>query len=93
MAKIKNMENLRDHALETLEKLAAGTIDTAEAGVTGKLCEGIIATVKSQLEYARMINEEPNIPFMQISHGAKTLEGKYESKNLPSPSKKDLYER
>jgi hypothetical protein len=93
MAKIKNMEQLRDHALDTLEKLSNGSIDTAQAGVTGKLCEGVIATVKSQLEYARMINEEPHIPFMHDSHQAKTIEGKAESKSLPSPDKKYLYDR
>ncbi len=67
-SKIRNIENLRDHALLTIEKLANGEIDTAEAGVTGKLCESVISTVKAQLEYSRMINEEPEIPFMLESH-------------------------
>ena len=50
--------------MDTLQKLADGEIDTQEAGVTGKLIEGVISTVKSQIEYARMLNKEPNIPFM-----------------------------
>jgi hypothetical protein len=62
------MQQLRDHALDTLEKLADGSIDTAQAGVTGKLCESVISTVKSQLEYSRMIGDAPNIPFMQTCH-------------------------
>jgi hypothetical protein len=82
MSKIKNMEDLREHALETLEKLASGQIDTAEAGVTGKLCEGVIATVKSQLEYARMLNQEPTIPFMSSSTG-RLIEGSKPTKELP----------
>ncbi len=62
--KIKNITLLRDHALETLEKLASGKIDVDEAGVTGKLCESVMSTIKSQLEYAKMLNREPNIPFL-----------------------------
>jgi len=89
MSKIRNMENLRDYALETLEKLSSGEIDTAHAGVTGKLCESVISTVKAQLEYARMIQEEPNIPFMQACHNGtgKTIEHQ-PSKSLPSPKSK-----
>lgn len=78
---------LREHALMTLEKLANQEIDTAEAGVTGKLCEGVIATVKAQLEYSRMIQEEPNIPFMSMGNG-KALEGQLANKALPSPKGK-----
>jgi len=85
MAKIKDITMLREHALETLEKLANQEIDTAEAGVTGKLCEGVIATVKAQLEYARMVSEEPNIPFMKMGN-QKALEGQVLSpKQLAAP--------
>ena len=62
--KLKTIENLREHALETLDKLSKGSIDTAEAGVTGKLCESVMSTIKAQLEYARMLGKEPFIPFM-----------------------------
>ncbi len=82
MSKIKNMENLRDHALYTLERLAKQEIDTAEAAVTGKLCENVIGTVKAQLEYARMINEEPRIPFMESCHQGKSIEGTVAPKKL-----------
>jgi hypothetical protein len=62
--KLKNIEDVRNYALECMEKLASGKIDIAQAGVAGKLCEGVISTVKTQLEYARMLNKEPCIPFM-----------------------------
>lgn len=87
--KIRNIENLRDHALLTIEKLANGEIDTAEAGVTGKLCESVISTIKAQLEYSRMINEEPEIPFMLESHKGKTIEGQHQIKNSPLPRLSD----
>jgi len=82
MTKIKNIEELRNHALDTLEKLANGSIDTAEAGVTGKLCEGVIATVKSQLEYARMLDQQPEIPFMMQKVSGNLIEAKSEPKAL-----------
>lgn len=62
--KINDMVGLRNHAIETLEKLAEGEIDTAEAGVTGKLFEGIISTVKAEIDYARILGKVPNIKFM-----------------------------
>lgn len=89
MAKINSIEALRDHALEALEQLASGQIDTTQAGVTGKLCESVISTVKAQLEYCRMIDEEPQIPFMSNSQasGARLLQGSAQSKGLPAPKK------
>jgi hypothetical protein len=90
--KIKDVTQLRDHALLTLEKLADGTIDTAEAGVTSKLCESVITTIKAQLEYSRMLGENIQIPFLLESHhvieNGKTINGKVENKALPAPSRK-----
>lgn len=86
MAKIKDIGMLREHALNTLEQLAAGEIDVAQASATGKLCDGIISTIKTQLEYSRMIQEDPDITFMKVK-GGNLLEGKTE-KSLPH-----LYEK
>lgn len=84
MSKINNITALRQHAIETLEKLSAHEIDTAEAGVTGKLCEGVISTLKTQMEYHRMLGEEPSIEFMQEGHGnSKLIESHNEPKALP----------
>lgn len=87
--KINTIEALRDHAIDTLERLASGDIDTTEAGVTGKLCENVISTIKAQLEYARLIDEAPEIPFMQNSHSGKpkALEGTVQQKSLPAPKR------
>ena len=87
MSKINSIEALRDHAILTLEKLAGGEIDTTEAGVTGKLCESVISTIKAQLEYSRLIDETPEIPFMQTSHKGKAIEGTVQPKSLPSPKR------
>ncbi len=70
---IKTIEDLRDHALESLQRLEAGDIDTSEAGVIGKLCESVISTVKAQLEYARMLDKQPCIKFMNQAESPKNL--------------------
>lgn len=87
MAKIDSIEALRDHAIDTLQKLANQQIDAQEAAVTGKLCDSVISTIKTQLEYARMLSEEPKIAFMGDSHGhsGKLLEGSKSTKTLESP--------
>jgi hypothetical protein len=69
--KIKSIEDVRNHAVWTLERLVQGDIDTTQAGVTGKLYEGIISTVKLQLEYSRLTGEEPQIDFLKTSNEPK----------------------
>lgn len=80
MSDIKNITQLRDFALDALTKLKNREIEVAEAGVTGKLCETVISTIKSQLEYAKMLQEEPQIPFMQTDDG-KMIEGEVMGRN------------
>ena len=72
MSKIKNITELRELALETLEKLRDGKIELSEAVATGKLCDNVINTVKAELQYHLMIGEQPKIPFMQ---GQRVIEG------------------
>ncbi len=71
---IQNISQLRDFALDTLQKLANGEIDTATAGVSGKLCENVVSTIKTQLEYSRMLDEPPSIAFMDVNDGKNLLE-------------------
>jgi hypothetical protein len=73
-AKIKNINQLREHAIETLERLEKGKIDCTEAGVTAKLYESVIASVKIELEYNRMTDKIPNIAFIEDGgSGVKTI--------------------
>ena len=64
MSKIKNIDDLRQDALDTLEKLSNGEIDVDQAGVTSKLYENVMSTVKTQIQVAVMLRREPNIPFL-----------------------------
>ncbi len=72
----------------TLEKLSSGKIDTAKAGVTGKLCESVVSTIKCELEYARMLQKVPNIPFMgDLSKNRDILTEGVTPRQLSGPSK------
>lgn len=86
--KIDSIELLRDHALETLAKLSRGEIDVPQAGVTGKLCENVISTIKAQMEYARMLDQEPEIPFMDGDQRRKPALLSSSTKSLPAPARK-----
>lgn len=63
--KIQNISDLRRHAITTLEKLEKNKIDCAEAGVTAKLYESVISSVKVELEYSRMLGESPSVKFIE----------------------------
>jgi hypothetical protein len=62
---IHDINSLREFAITTLKKLSTGEMTTEEAGVTGKLCENVISTLKVQLEYAKMLGQTPNIGFLE----------------------------
>lgn len=62
--KIKNLEQLRNHALETLEKLSSGLITIEEAGATSKLCENVVSTLKIELDFAKMVGKAPSANFI-----------------------------
>lgn len=61
---IKNVEDLRAHALQLLEKLEKKKIDITEATATAKIYESILSTAKTQMMYAQMNNETVRIDFL-----------------------------
>lgn len=75
MSKIKNVDELRDFALETLMDLRNGKIDVAQAAATAKVMDSVIQTVNAQLEYYQMIAEKPSIPFMYNARKLNIIEG------------------
>lgn len=62
---VKNIEDLREHALQTLHNLEVGNIDCTEAGVAGKLYEAVISSLKTELAYAHMQGTAPRIKFLE----------------------------
>jgi DNA-binding XRE family transcriptional regulator len=70
--KIKNIEQLRNHVLHSLEQLAAHKIDVTEASIVAKASETIMSSVKLQLSYAGMLGCQPDIAFLEDCHTVKT---------------------
>lgn len=66
---------MRNHILDSLEKLEKKKIDVVEAGIIAKSSEGIMSSLKIQLTYNNMRGEEPNIKFLQdCNKNAKLIE-------------------
>ena len=64
---IKNLETLRNKLLEGFQDLITGKIDQDKASIMAKMSEAIVSGVKTQLEYARLTKQEPNIAFLESS--------------------------
>lgn len=64
MSKIRNIKDLRDYALETLENLKSDKINIQHAATVSAMCASVISTVKTQLDYFKAIDERPQIEFM-----------------------------
>jgi len=62
---MQNIEDLRQHAIATLQKLETKKIDIAEAGVTAKLYESLMSSLKTEMEYHKMLGHLPRIKFLE----------------------------
>ena len=62
MTDIKTIDDLRRHAIATLEKLAKKEINIQEASVTSKLYENIISSVKTEIDYHKMRDKSSSRP-------------------------------
>lgn len=67
--RFNTLDDLREHALSALQRLENKEIDPIEAGVIGKLCENVVSTIKTQMEYARMVGRQPKIEFIGNCEG------------------------
>lgn len=72
--KIRNINDLREVALLTLERLRDGEISTGEAAATGKVVDSVLGTIKSQLEYSRASGQEAFIEFMIDENAPRVIE-------------------
>lgn len=86
--KIKNIEQLRNHILQSLENLADKKIDIDEASIIAKSGETIMSSIKMQLLYASMIGEIPHIDFVHSCHAGSPAipeDRKSNVRKLPMP--------
>lgn len=75
MATIKNMTQLRNKVLQTIDDLENGKIDLQEASVIAKLSETVISGLKSEMQYAVLTQQEPTIPFYGEQSGIELKAG------------------
>ncbi len=87
MSKIKNLDDLREMVLDTLESLSSNKIDMQQAGIIAKLSETIVSGLKTQMEYARLTDEKPLIPF--ISRCSRVIEHEGNVKQLVKKENKN----
>ena len=69
MSAPKNITELRNELLESFDQVKRDPRRLAQAGELANTAGKIISTVKTQLEYCLLINEEPNIPFLGATTG------------------------
>ena len=75
MSKPKDITELRDALLDAFESLKADPRRMLQTKELTNTAGKIIGTVKSQLEYALLRGEEPEIPFMGLTSGRKLKSG------------------
>jgi len=54
---------MRDRLLRAFEDLENGKIDIEDAITLSKLSDSVISGLKSEMQYAILTNQQPNIPF------------------------------
>ena len=69
MSAPKNITELRNELLESFDQVKKDPRRLAQAGELANTAGKIIASVKMQLEYCLMLNEEPEIPFLGTTSG------------------------
>ena len=69
MAAPKNITELRNELLESFDRVKKDPKRLAQAGELANTAGKIIASVKMQMEYSMMRNEEPDIPFIGLTSG------------------------
>lgn len=75
------MKQLREKLLKAIEDFEEGKIDSSQLGVLAKATESIVSSLKSEMQYAILTNQQPNIPFYGQGSGI-SLEHKVTKKLL-----------
>ncbi len=75
MSAPKNITELRNELLESFDQVKRDPRRLAQAGELANTAGKIISSIKLELEYSLMKNEEPEIPFLGQTSG-KPLQNK-----------------
>lgn len=69
MSKITSMKLLRDRVLQAIDDLEDGKIDISETSCLAKLSETVISGLRSEMQYAILTQQQPEIPFFGEGSG------------------------
>ena len=69
MSAPKNITELRNELLESFDQVKRDPRRLAQAGELANTAGKVIASIKLELEYSLMLNQEPNIPFLGETTG------------------------
>lgn len=72
---------MRDAQLQMIEDLMAKEIEVEEASTCAKLFETVLSGCKTQMEYHKLTNTVPHIPFLHEGNG-KLIEAEIEKKGI-----------
>ncbi len=64
---VKNIKELRSKLVETFKGLLSGNVERKDATESNNTAGKIINTIRTQLEYAKLRKEEPEIEFMKCN--------------------------
>jgi len=77
---IKNIDELRSHLTNELEKVSSGKTTPAAANASANLAGKILSSVKMELEYNKMVGAAPKIGFLKgLTNNINKLEHKESS--------------
>jgi hypothetical protein len=83
--KISNIDQLREDALRTIERLDNGDIVAEDASTKSKLYDNVMNSLKLQIFYSKIKEERPNIPFLNT---CPVIEGNLVDKPIKELEKK-----
>lgn len=66
---MKNLFDLRSELIKVFDNLSNNSLELAKAKEFNNAAGKIISTIRCQLEYSKLRNEQPNIPFVAEASG------------------------
>ena len=89
---MRSINDLREHAVFTLQRLQEKDIEVPEAVVTAKLYDSIMSSVKLELDYSKMLGVSPNIPFIGEGQVKSTVIHHHTTRSIEDNSEYDNQE-
>lgn len=70
---VNNITSLRDHAIQTLDKLVSGNIDVQDAVAASKLYSNVVDMLKLEIDYNKALGRQKDVLFLDGAPSMRTL--------------------